>query len=686
MRRRGQFLILTVIFICIIILTLTIVAQMASIQYQVIPRERYVNIVTGIEKDLKRLLKAMLSKTSSFYFKNHGFISNKKTDNIKLLSLWTETVIKTYYSYGIQFNIKIDKSPGLLITKPYNVTFRNLDGIEKNYTFKVISTISVDDICELYWYAPQSVSIAYSRIEGLNLTNIGFYGWSKDVMVALNMSINKISLEKTSILSPVYVNVEFTLLDENLNPVLINISNIKIKYFDPTKNISNEENPWIDAEIISLEYLGLGKYRAKYEYDVNGLPSEIANYANKYAFFILMTINDSRGIYIEACSYNSFKIAFQDNFNGSLNAEQVYVIEYGIDGTIACFNRKISYDSKVPIPPIPINIINVTDVNEGNITYFDIELWRYPFKVWRVNVMGVEVGERPDFSDAMPNVFNYKCKLIFYLNLSSINYGDTKEIVINWSIIIRDFSRYEYIKEKNYFGGLYYDNKIFNVSRTDYAATKYIFMIKNYASDTEHAYFMHNIKSYSIDEYASKCYNLRAFFWRKLDRLNEENYILAYVAYNLRYIRIIGVYRLTLATGYTLTLGCRLYPPYQYFYVREDDSDPGSLQNYPLRYCDNGFKWLFSDIKRLFSAYWGIYLVKVDEKYLPSRYCFYLDGIYGFMGIDASLLSYNFYYNFVLWYDDEVFSYPEVRVLGDSIFNFFSEDSALSIQVVNIGT
>ncbi|RLE60863.1 MAG: hypothetical protein DRJ32_02245 [Thermoprotei archaeon] len=623
---------LAVIIVSIIVLSIAVAVHLAYIQYQFFRHESYAEVLKSIDSDFGRLLTRILSDVTVKYNRsNYGLFTYYRSLYAEsMYSYWVKTLILAYQGRGIQVSAEMSPHRTLRNEKTITIVIDN-EGTISYWNIQLSEVRMNGSIVECYWYAPESLSIAYSKIS-INMTGEGVYGWIKEHLIMLNLTITGIKLEEDS--GQYFVSINFTLLDEAMLPVIVSRRDVEILYFDPSVDISSGRSPWKRAKI-ELEYLGLGNYVAKYEIDSS---------SREYFKYVVIRVLDPRGILVEACSYTGFKLEFRDNSGVNIGGSKVYVIEYGINGTIRCM-----YDSLVnnagealpPIPPIPYGQLRV---NESTTSYnreifFDIEVWKRAFKEWSLS----SPGEYPVLISGRPyGRFNSTTKLVFYLNLSD---ADRKNISIYWkSAAIGYVSSTDckliLVNRDNPIG---FNNSV-ACFITPYSRRRYLYSI-NISDD---GVFSNFTVKFDPLTYLLGNYSLRGFF-NKTNSL-DSSYVLGYIAYRLNYSVVIGSFSVNgLEFGLRFTYADKYYCRIDSYYEGGDFKD---------REFSDVFVWMYGNTSKTCIR---VFIFNKE-----------IDGIsfsnvtsYGHVGALGSG-SYTVFFKVVVW----ITSISDVSLLGDNLYSF----------------
>jgi hypothetical protein len=260
--------------------------------------------VGAITADFKRALATTLAMATRAYF-NYSefidftgkFISQNNAHNfvaarqaaLNFLERWRQAIVYTYGEYGVQVS--------------YNLGQLDLSG-------ELGRPRSVYNLMKAYWNyngsSNQIVSGSYAYAGlNLNLTAMGFYNWTSDIVVGLTLTVYNKSLQLNKGASYLYNN-NITInvrrdgyINYSTNPPslvgdpydsLISKGWIRIYY--------NDSNNWKLAKIDDVTYGGLGNYSIRFNMSLSN-PTKV-----KRIIFVVV-VSDDRGIIALASTYKS---------------------------------------------------------------------------------------------------------------------------------------------------------------------------------------------------------------------------------------------------------------------------------------------------------------------------------------------------------------------------------------------
>ncbi len=161
--KRGQFVIIAVLMIAVMIISIGVLMHRAVTYYRHEPWEEYLALIGNIELNSKCLVELSLANYSLSLAKN----GNCTPDTLKInLEKWRVDVSKIYPGRGVSINYE-------LANRSYNVY-----GVDIKYLFGLNCS----------WYKPKSFSVANATF-ALNMTSIGLFGYKFGHVAFLNLTI-----------------------------------------------------------------------------------------------------------------------------------------------------------------------------------------------------------------------------------------------------------------------------------------------------------------------------------------------------------------------------------------------------------------------------------------------------------------------------------------------------------------
>lgn len=202
--RRGQFIVAAAMFIALIILSMSLMIYSAGSRYQTLEKEPVREIVQTITDDFKRMLTIALADYSR----------DKATNAFKkAVSRWANKTLYCYSGMGLQLDVNIaGNSPYL------------------NYSL-----------------GKDSFEIGANVTLNLNITSIGFYGYTYPAQLKLNVTVSEVSWSLNPARTDVtFLNITVKAFKEGYLPVSdLEITQLKI-------TVSNSTTPPKESETIDI--------------------------------------------------------------------------------------------------------------------------------------------------------------------------------------------------------------------------------------------------------------------------------------------------------------------------------------------------------------------------------------------------------------------------------------------------
>jgi len=201
--RRGQFVIIAVLMIAVMIISIGALMHRAVTYYRHEPWEEYLALIGNIELNSNRLVELSLA--------NYSYTLNQSILKINL-EKWKANITNVYIGRGVTLNYK-------LANRSYNV-----DGTSVKYLFGL----------NYSWFKPKSFTAANATFT-LNITSIGLTGYKFTALAFLNLTIlnvtgNNIAVTvKAEDKMPV-AGLEKENFQVKLNTTVIQIKSVKSRY------------------------------------------------------------------------------------------------------------------------------------------------------------------------------------------------------------------------------------------------------------------------------------------------------------------------------------------------------------------------------------------------------------------------------------------------------------------------
>ena len=357
--RRGQFIVIAILFISIMIISVAVFIYSTVTQYRYQRWEEYLTVVDNIRVNSEKVLRIGLANFTQQFLA--GRIKDKNEYETYILNglfnSWERDLQEIYAGMGI--DLEFSGVGNRLIASKWEV------GNEAN-------------IIKCFWYDSDSISSICANVS-INLSSYGLYGYHSitEEYLRLQVDTSYISAEPASITS-----LNLTVTKEGGQPVYgLSSSNFMIKRFD------DETDTWREINITRVEYYGQGNYTLFFESDPIERP---------YYKWLFVSVTDQRGIITLCSTYSFIEFTVQRETPDTLPGgglrytdDEVYTLEAGINGTWYWNGVKLNVTvengngeiATPPIPPIPIRLfrVNVTengaDSDDWIISPCQYEIW-----------------------------------------------------------------------------------------------------------------------------------------------------------------------------------------------------------------------------------------------------------------------------------------------------------------------
>lgn len=407
--RKGQIILTATLVIVLVILSVAILIYTTATQHEAFPYNPSKEVILNIDSDFKMALTRILAEATTIYNRT-AEINTPRIRANQLFSYWVMSTQTAYAKAGLQMESRWTNS--LLqrskILYGFNYSDRRLYNLTK-----------------LYWYYPQSISAIGASIS-INSVNQGFMGWESSHTVWLNLTLHVPSIKKGT-QSDLFFDA--TVLREGNQPVTdLLAKNMAVYLYDPS--VPPGKYCWRRTPISQLTYNGNGNYSFRMIpqfYDV----AKSASFWTFYYKFILLDVQDNRGIMVESYSYTGMEYVIDENAvepfypNNSQKRWETYVFDLLPNGTMYWYNKKMSYPNMPPIPLPPVKQFRVmaTKSGAGDTRYVEVpfqsEVWRddylWPsdkFSEWRKRFMN---GSKLVFEvNYPPGVWSQKVRITWF--------------------------------------------------------------------------------------------------------------------------------------------------------------------------------------------------------------------------------------------------------------------------------
>ncbi len=330
------------LIMALLLLSVASIIYLSLTTYRKVRREYVEGIINNIDVEFEKVLRLILADATQLYNET-AVIDQPRAYAHEKFSFWVKALIAQLSQLGVNANITLPN-----IELQPNKTVYN-QSLEARY---------VNNLLKMYWYSIQSLSAIAARID-VDAPQLGFYGWSKTILILLNVSIDLDSITQVRRGSDlytavnVYVNKEYGLPVENLYN-----ESFRVKYFDTSVG------RWLDAEISAVENNGGGNYTLLLSKQAGGpLPSETEK-------ILMLWVEDRRGIVVELYTYDHIDYVVREDaisqyYPDYPKTKQVYVFEVLMNGTWLWLNRPLPSPGTYPIPIPPVKQLRVYSTIHG---------------------------------------------------------------------------------------------------------------------------------------------------------------------------------------------------------------------------------------------------------------------------------------------------------------------------------
>lgn len=410
------------LFAAIMILGIALIAYQVLMARQVTVDKPIKDVTDAITASFRQAVGIALANLTNVYNRT-GDLASARQAALQFLSRWKLAAMAAYADVGLQIDFSITSQPTIKLQSSKAITCQFSDdlgltqGQGSNKYELVISKSFIGpepdryayNLTKLYWYYPESISSALTTLR-LNLTALGFYGWTQDVLVQVNASIHQVtSFDPKSFPSPNKdypygsTNINLTVTQEYGIPVsTLDNNSVRVSYLD------NKTNTWVRATLKSITYLGGGNYNLTLSPHI----------PDPYIRYLHIWVNDSRKIMVELCSLPYYDMTIQDNAPASrlIGSDETFVFELTETGRISWLGKDMnrSGSGPFPFPPIPDKQFALNATTTGLSSSFverpiQLEVWNNGFTIPRSVY-------NPNRVETMGCRFNQSDKLVFEVN------------------------------------------------------------------------------------------------------------------------------------------------------------------------------------------------------------------------------------------------------------------------------
>jgi hypothetical protein len=394
-RRRAQVILTVAIAIVLVILTAAMLVYLTATQHLAFPQNPSRDIILGIDSDFGRALERILAQATTIY----NATAEINTPRIRANQLFTYWVMSTQAAYA-----KSGLNIGTNLTSSLLQQGKSLYG----YAY---SARWLYNLTKLYWYYPQSISAIGASIS-INSAQGGYVGWESSHVVLLNLTLHVPSIRRGSGNNLLF---DATILREDNQPITdLSPKNVAVYLYDPTAGVG--AYCWKRANVTQLTYNGGGNYTC-WTVPQFSQPGQSSSFWSFYYKFILVIVQDNRGIIVESYSYASVEYTIAENAiepffpSNSLKNWETYVFDLLPNGTMYWYNKKLSYSAlapPIPLPPVKQFRVMATRLGVADPNYVEVP---YQAEVWSNDYL----WPSPNFAEWRKR-FTNGSKLVFEVN------------------------------------------------------------------------------------------------------------------------------------------------------------------------------------------------------------------------------------------------------------------------------
>jgi hypothetical protein len=181
-RKGGQFIVLVALIISIVVLSVvSLVMQTVNLR-QSFRYEPYKEVTEDISASFRNALAFALANMTNYLngSTDPNALNKARADVYRYLSKWKQAALLAYADLGLQldFTTPLDPDSGYV-----------LQGEKVDSNGNLIPAWKIYNLTNVYWDKSMSCSASYATLS-INLTEYGFYGWKKDILVAVNATLH----------------------------------------------------------------------------------------------------------------------------------------------------------------------------------------------------------------------------------------------------------------------------------------------------------------------------------------------------------------------------------------------------------------------------------------------------------------------------------------------------------------
>jgi hypothetical protein len=320
------------VVLSLLILSVALSIYLANVQYSQFEQSTYYSQALNLSDDFTRVLTDILAGATLTYNSTADIVQPR----IWAYTNFTDWAMATHSAYA-------------------------LNGIQTSFTFTNVSLgagmYTNNSLIKLFWYGPTALS-AISAAYQANFTGQGLYGLQGSALMLLNTSVDTAGIANVGTASTAInltVNREYGIPVDDLTK-----KSFVVDYFD------NNSGTWQTAKIASISRQGGGHYTL---YIQNNAGFAVPD---PYEHYLILFIQDKRGIMTESYTYNSIQYVFNEHavapffprstFTGIPYLNETYTMESLSNGSVMWFGNMLQFGgtaNQVPIPIPPVKQLRV---------------------------------------------------------------------------------------------------------------------------------------------------------------------------------------------------------------------------------------------------------------------------------------------------------------------------------------
>ena len=427
--KRGQFIIIAVLFIAIMMVSLMVIMYSTVTYYRHERWEEYVGVVDNIKAGSQQLLRIGLANFTKNFYENtvreKGTLSNT-------FNQWITDLREAFPGYGL--DVAFVKSSRLVTIGGYSR--------------------GVSDFIKCYWYYPDAMSSIYAEID-LNISEFGLYGYKTEALFYLYAKVNTsyVAANPDQI-----TDIDLTVMSEEQLPVVdLTAANFDVIRFNSTLD------DWTTLNIASIDQTSAGTYTLTF-----------ANPVEKpYYKWLIITVRDTRGIVVVSSTYSYIEFIVEKHTPTSGRPtetdDEIYTLEAGVRGQWYWNGEQLELVTEggatvtPPIPPIPIKQFR-TNVTQTGVDSPSVER-PCQYEIWnKVNWHGRLIDVPRDLADPYYR-FNSTNRMVFQVGFPELDV--TRQKVRIWWMDDIDAQPYQGFTDLEYTGAPLYEAQT-NVYRVEF--------------------------------------------------------------------------------------------------------------------------------------------------------------------------------------------------------------------------